>query len=334
RQRTQQAQAIHALEDESERLRQQAETILARYPEVEAGLARLASEGPGPIVELDLDGVRLPLRLDRSPRQSAQLLFDERKRVLLKLDGARAARGGTDAELSGPSGPPSTARARPPSLPTGKPLWFERYRWFYSSEGVLVIGGRDAASNDRIVKRYLGPKDRYVHADLHGAASVVVKQPENQEGAIGEGTMREAGQWAVAYSKAWRAGRGGADAFWVESEQVSKTPASGEFVARGSWVVNGTKHLLRDLPMELALGRVAVEGGNRWTVAPLSAIRARGTAEILLRPGEERLRLDLERELARSLSVSRDVLQSLLPAGGISVERLRGGAEGKGEPAA
>lgn len=56
-----------------------------------------------------------------------------------------------------------------------KTFWFEKFFWFISSENYLVIGGRDMQQNELIVKRYLKPGDVYVHADLHGASSVVVK---------------------------------------------------------------------------------------------------------------------------------------------------------------
>lgn len=36
-----------------------------------------------------------------------------------------------------------------------KPLWFEKFNWFVSSENYLVISGRDAQQNELIVKRYL-----------------------------------------------------------------------------------------------------------------------------------------------------------------------------------
>lgn len=58
-----------------------------------------------------------------------------------------------------------------------KSYWFEKFFWFISSENYLVIGGRDAMQNEMIVKKYLGKGDIYVHADLHGASSVVIKNP-------------------------------------------------------------------------------------------------------------------------------------------------------------
>lgn len=56
-----------------------------------------------------------------------------------------------------------------------KTFWFEKFLWFISSENFLVIGGRDQQQNEMIVKKYMRAGDAYVHADLHGASSIVVK---------------------------------------------------------------------------------------------------------------------------------------------------------------
>ena len=62
--------------------------------------------------------------------------------------------------------------------------WFEKFNWFISSEGYLILSGRDAQQNEALVKRYLRQGDIYVHADLHGAASCIVrgKSAPSQDG--------------------------------------------------------------------------------------------------------------------------------------------------------
>ena len=58
-----------------------------------------------------------------------------------------------------------------------KTYWFEKFYWFISSDNYLVIGGRDRQQNEIIVKKHLVCGDAYVHADVHGSSSVVVKNP-------------------------------------------------------------------------------------------------------------------------------------------------------------
>lgn len=315
----QQQAALERLGSEAEAFRAQADAILVYYPEAEAAL-KAATEDSG-AVELELGGTPVSLPVGRSPRERAQELYDAMKSVQEKLAGARAALRATERELAAPASSAPRAAAKSAGTAARRRFWFEAYRWFLSSEGVLAIGGRDAGSNDRIVKRYLGAGDRYVHADLHGAPSVVVKHPPPGSPEMGEATLREACQWGLAYSKAWRAGRGSGDAFWVEAEQVSKTPASGEFVARGAWVIHGTKHVLHDLPLELGLGTVVYEGTELWCAAPRESFARGGRLRGVLTPGEERDRPEVERNLVGELGISREEVQRLLPPGGVSFRR-------------
>lgn len=317
-----QSAAVTELAAAAAALRADADAVLAHYPEAEAALARARAQDPAPAeIEVELGGERRTLPVRRSARLTAQHLYEEAKRLAEKLDGARAALAETEARRARPAPEPGPAPVAPAAAaPARKPFWFERYRWFVTSEGVVAIAGRDAASNDLIVRRNLKDGDFYVHADLHGAASVVVKRPADGT-PVGEASLREACQWAVAYSKAWRAGYASGTAFWATPEQVSKAAASGEFVARGAWVIHGTKHFVRDTPLELALGTIRYLDQERWTVAPPAAVRARGEVRVLLTPGEDRERSAREEELVRSLGVPRPLLQSLLPAGGLTVRR-------------
>jgi predicted ribosome quality control (RQC) complex YloA/Tae2 family protein len=317
----QQSAAIAGLSESIEGLRGSAETILAHYSEADAAIERQRVGSPAvPHFEAELGGRRVPLSTARSPRESAQDLFEEIKRHQSKLAGARAALAETESRRSSAT-PRAPRSARSTESRRSKPHWFERFRWFVSSEGAIVIAGRDATTNDLLVRRNLKDGDRYVHADLHGAASVIVKHPAPGAPELSDLTLREAGQWAVVFSKAWRAGLASASAFWVEPDQVSKSAASGEFVARGAWAIHGSKNVLRDLPMEIGLGTIDFEGDQLWSSAPPSALRARGALRVTLIPGEERDRAGVEVSLAAELGLSRDRLQSLLPAGGLAILR-------------
>ena len=53
-----------------------------------------------------------------------------------------------------------------------KKLWYHRFRWFVTSDGVVVLGGRDASQNEELVKKYMGGQDLFVHADEIGRAHV------------------------------------------------------------------------------------------------------------------------------------------------------------------
>jgi hypothetical protein len=130
-----------------------------------------------------------------------------------------------------------------------KPFWFEKFNWFISSERYLIISGRDMQQNELLVKKYLRKGDLYVHADLHGAASVIIKNPDG--GPVPPGTLSQAGSMSVCYSKAWES-KIVTSAWWVYDNQVSKTAPSGEYLTTGSFMIRGKKNFLP--PSQLVYG--------------------------------------------------------------------------------
>ncbi|XP_055332815.1 ribosome quality control complex subunit NEMF-like [Paramacrobiotus metropolitanus] len=132
-----------------------------------------------------------------------------------------------------------------------KTYWFEKFFWFITSDNYLVIGGRDAQQNEILVKRYLKTNDFYVHADLHGASSVVVKNPLNTPPP--PKALEEAGVMAISYSSAWEA-KVPCRAWWVYSHQVTKTAPTGEYLTTGSFMIRGRKNFFVDLPMVMGFG--------------------------------------------------------------------------------
>ena len=132
-----------------------------------------------------------------------------------------------------------------------KVFWFEKFFWFISSENYLVIGGKDAQQNELLVKRYMKPNDVYVHADLHGAATVIVKNPGTSQ--VPPKTLTEAGQFAVCFSAAWDS-KVMTAAYWVKPDQVSKTAPSGEYLTVGSFMVRGKKNFLPPATLIMGFG--------------------------------------------------------------------------------
>jgi len=157
-----------------------------------------------------------------------------------------------------------------------KKLWYHRFRWFLTSDGIVVLGGRDASQNEELVKKYMGGQDLFMHADVHGASVVIVKGKT--------GHMDEVAQFAASYSGAYRSGHFSADVYSVHPSQVSKTPESGEFISRGSFIVRGERTWYRNVPLAVGIGlmlepNVAVIGG------PPSAVQSKVKAYAELRPG-------------------------------------------------
>ncbi|XP_068436345.1 ribosome quality control complex subunit NEMF [Clinocottus analis] len=151
-----------------------------------------------------------------------------------------------------------------------KVYWFEKFLWFISSENYLIIAGRDQQQNEIIVKRYLRAGDIYVHADLHGATSCVIKNPSGVP--IPPRTLTEAGTMSVCYSAAWDA-KIITSAWWVHHHQVSKTAPTGEYLTTGSFMIRGKKNFLP--PSYLIMGF-----GFLFKVDEQSVFRHRGERKV------------------------------------------------------
>ncbi|KAK0404006.1 hypothetical protein QR680_017236 [Steinernema hermaphroditum] len=135
-----------------------------------------------------------------------------------------------------------------------KPMWFEKFFWFISSENYLVVGGRDAHQNELLVKRYLRPGDVYVHADIRGASSVVVRNKGHRsEEPISPKTLEEAGTMAICYSTAWEA-KVVVNSWWVRHDQVTRTAPTGEYLSTGSFMIRGKKNYLLGSQMQMGFG--------------------------------------------------------------------------------
>ncbi|MGB1586764.1 MAG: ribosome rescue protein RqcH [Thermoplasmatota archaeon] len=213
---------------------------------------------------------------------------------------------------------------------TSRHFWFETYRWTLLPSGLLAVGGRNAAQNDAVVKKYLRDSDRYAHADIHGAPSVVIRPADGPSVDVDEADLRVACHFAAASSRAWRQ-FGAASAYWVTPAQVSKTPRSGEFVPKGAWIVHGKRNTESDLPMRwmVATVRLTLDGKpvpadapdpDRfvWKVVggPETGIKKWATQHVILEPGDEDVN-DAAVRLAEHFDVDVEWVQGALPNGGV-----------------
>ena len=132
-----------------------------------------------------------------------------------------------------------------------KPYWFERFHWFISTENYLIVSGRNAQQNELLVKRYMRRGDVYVHADLHGAASTIIRNTDASK-PTPPLTLAQAGQACVCRSAAWDA-KVVTSAYWVYPEQVSRTAPTGEYLTTGSFMIRGRKNYLPPQPLVMGI---------------------------------------------------------------------------------
>ncbi|MBW3582001.1 MAG: NFACT family protein [Euryarchaeota archaeon] len=295
----------------------------------------------------DADGVEREVTVDitKSITENATAAYERAKKTRQKVAGAERALADTTARMEDAARDHAAATAAVDTamertsllVPQGRHNWFEGYRWFYTSTGHLVVGGRDAASNDRLVKKHLESGDRYVHSEIHGAPSVIIEHRGDEE--IPEQAMEEAAGLAVSWSRAF--GRfAAADAYCVTPEQVSKTPQSGEFLAKGAFIVRGERKWVRKVPAVASLGLVWLDKEGRPTAppddpadpgalrakimaGPPDAVHAHTDKWVDLEPGDAS-RGAMTKRFARVFSAHPDMIERALPPGALRMTGSKG----------
>jgi predicted ribosome quality control (RQC) complex YloA/Tae2 family protein len=189
--------------------------------------------------------------------------------------------------------------------------WFESYHWFISSAGNMVMAGRDAKTNEKLVKKHMSENDIYVHADLYGAPSTIIK---NDGIDITEDTIREACEFSISLSRAWPAGIGSGTAYWVYPSQVSKTPESGEFVSKGSWIIRGKRNYVLNLPLELKISLINYKDSKIPMISPAET-KVDSKEWVIIKPGNEK-RSTAADKIAKILGIEKSEIESILPPGG------------------
>ncbi|WP_251328427.1 ribosome rescue protein RqcH [Haloplanus pelagicus] len=305
-------------------------------------------------VTVDLDGTEVPVDPSMGVEKNADRRYQEAKRVEEKKEGALSAIENTREDLAAverrrdeweaddgdgededePEEPRDVDWLSMSSVPIKQPEhWYEDFRWFHTSDGFLVIGGRNADENEAIVKKYMDGNDRFFHAEAHGGPVTLLKATGPSEKArdvdFPDTSLHEAAQFAVSYSSVWKDGRFAGDAYMVEPEQVSKTPESGEYVEKGGFVIRGDRTYFRDVSASVSVG-IQCEPETRVIGGPPSAIEPKAATTLRLEPGKfaqndaaKRCYREFKERFADQSFLrkvaSPDRIQEFLPPGGSSI---------------
>ncbi|OHE55959.1 MAG: hypothetical protein A3K61_07495 [Thaumarchaeota archaeon RBG_16_49_8] len=293
---------------------------------------------------MKISGTKIETEAGGSMMKIASEIFGEAKRLEEKIIAIRAAQLRLESGLKeledSLEEQTSEAEAEKPEIRREK-AWYERYRWFKTSDGLLAIGGRDASSNSIIIRRYMEEDDIVFHAEIHGSPFFVLKgEPKTEK------SIAETAQAVVAFSRAWGAGLAVADAYWMHPQQVKRQAPSGMFLAKGSFLIEGTKNYLRDIKTECAIGIADVEGNLAVMAGPPSALQRNSIVYVTLVPDKvkasdtaKKIKAELIRLLGEDASsaayvkqMSLDDFVRSLPAGGGRIV-LKGRGEQRYKPA-
>lgn len=192
-----------------------------------------------------------------------------------------------------------------------KKEWFEKFRWFLSSSGLLVVGGRDVTTNEIIIKKHTDKNDIVFHTDIAGSPFFVIKADGKK---IDGEAVRETASATASFSKAWKLGMANTPVFWVNPEQVSKQAKAGEFLTRGSFMIYGKKNYV-----ENTVGCAIGDCRGRIMAGPLAAVKNNCEKFVEIEQGGEKAS-DVAKRIQHKIGGSLDEIIRCLPSGGCKVK--------------
>ena len=262
--------------------------------------------------------MQITLNFTKTIHENAGIYFDKAKKAKKKLEGAKKALEISKQKLQTALHEQHKVEQKVEAHKTAvqnvpKKEWYEKFHWFYSSDGFLVIGGRDAITNELVIKKHTAPKDLIFHTDLQGSPFFVIKT-EGKEPS--EWTINETAAATAIYSRAWKLGFVNVKVGWVTPEQVTKTAKAGEYVERGAFVITGKMHYV-DHDMRFAFG---VQQG-RIIAGPYAAIKAHAEHFVEIVQGEQKPS-DLAKTLRSQFKAGTiDEIIRMLPAGNVKIKK-------------
>ena len=201
-----------------------------------------------------------------------------------------------------------------------KKNWYERYRWFYTSDGILAIGGRDSSSNTAIIRKHVEKNDKVFHADVHGSPFYILKGSKEE---IRPTSLNEVAHATVCFSRAWRETMYGLNAYWVEPDQVKKAAPSGQFLPKGAFVIDGQRNFVNISTLRLAVGLIKQDLDYLITCGPPIPIKKNSVCYVIIEPSGSEM-VDVAKKIKKEFSkikenivkeISVDEFVRVLPSG-------------------
>ena len=80
---------------------------------------------------------------------------------------------------------------------------YENYRWFFTSDGTLVVGGKSDKQNELVLKNFLKPNYVVMHTNRPGSAFMIIQSdnPSNKD-------LKETAIMTACFSQQWKKANG------------------------------------------------------------------------------------------------------------------------------
>jgi len=240
--------------------------------------AKLIKDKGVSFLKIDEEKVKIGTKL--SLPSLASTLFNEAKKQTGAISSLNELIRKTEKEIEKLETQEDTEKESVTFSEVRKRKWFERYRWFVTSDGLLAIGGRDSSSNSAVIRKHLDKDDKVFHAEIFGSPFFILKNCKDSP----YPSLNEVAHATVCFSRAWRESMYGMNAFWVNSDQVKKAAPSGQYLPKGSFIIEGQRNFVKISSLKLAVGLLKYDDSYLLCCGPLTAIKKNSFCYAIIEP--------------------------------------------------
>ena len=242
--------------------------------------AELVKEKGIPI--LKIDDAKVKIELDAPLPSIASILFDESKKQKGAITSIEKLIEKTEDQLEKTIEKGEIAKGSVGFSDIRKKNWYERYRWFFTSDGLLAVGGRDSSSNSALVRKHMESNDKIFHAEINGSPFFILKDTNEDLMPL---SLEETAYATVCFSRAWQASAHGLNSFWVKPDQIKKAAPTGQSMGKGSFMIYGTRNFIKVASLKLAVGIMKEDENFLLVSGPVEPIKKNCLCYVIIEPG-------------------------------------------------
>ena len=256
---------------------------------------------------LKINDAKVKIELDSPLPSIASILFDESKKQKGAINSIQKLIKKTEDQLQKTIEKGEIAKGSVGFSEIRKKSWYERYRWFFTSDGILAVGGRDSSSNSALVRKHIENGDKIFHAEINGSPFFILKDRNEMLMPL---SLEEVAHATVCFSRAWQTFAHGLNSFWVNPDQIKKAAPSGQSMGKGSFMIYGTRNFIKVSSLKLAVG-VMKEGENYLLVCgPPEPIKKKCICYAIIEPGGSSIS-DVAKKIRAEFNKTNDKFQKL-----------------------
>lgn len=254
--------------------------------------------------------MKITLKVNKSIDENAQVYFEKSKKAKKKLEGAKKAL----KKIKKDYDKLLTIAQKDEHIELKKEVkrkkqWFEKFYWFITTDDILIIGGRDATTNEIVIKKHVENNDLVLHTDMSGSPFGVIKNDKKEN--IPENTIEQAGDFICSYSRAWKMGLTTNKVFYVNKDQVTKEANPGEYLPKGSFMIRGKTQYIKNPKINFAVG---IYKEDLIMAGPTEAIQKHCQKFVKVYQGEQKAS-DIAKKIQSKIGGQLDDIIRVLPAG-------------------